>query len=83
MKLNLIIVSKCATGVLFTLQVLLIQTESLYKLSVGPIDYLGMKIDENISWTAQTDSLCKKLVFIVSRLSRLRKVLPPNMLAYI
>ena len=47
------------------------------------IDYLGMKIDENISWNAQTDSLCKKLVFIVSRLSRLRKVLPSYMLAYI
>ena len=47
------------------------------------IDYLGMKIDENISWNAQTDSLCKKLVFIVSRLSRLRKVIPSYMLAYI
>ena len=47
------------------------------------IDYLGMKIDENISWNAQTDSLCKKLVFIVSRLTRLRKVIPSYMLAYI
>ena len=47
------------------------------------IDYLGMKIDENISWNAQTDSLCKKLVFIVSRLSRLTKVIPSYMLAYI
>ena len=46
------------------------------------IDYLGMKIDENISWNAQTDSLCKKLVFIVSRLSRLIKVIPSYMLAY-
>ena len=47
------------------------------------IDYLGMNIDENISWNAQTDSLCKQLVFIVSRLSRLRKVIPSYMLAYI
>ena len=47
------------------------------------IDYLGMKIYENISWHAQTDSLCKKLVFIVSRLSKLRKVIPSYMLAYI
>ena len=47
------------------------------------IDYLGMKIADNISWNAQTDSLCKKLVFIASRLSRLRKVIPSYMLANI
>ena len=47
------------------------------------IDYLGMKTDETISWNAQTDSLCKKIVFIVSRLSRLKKVIPSYMRAYI
>ena len=35
------------------------------------IDYLGVKIDETISWNKQTDNICKILVFIISRLSRL------------
>ena len=36
------------------------------------IDYLGVKIDETISWNKQTDNICKKLVFIISRFSRLK-----------
>ena len=31
------------------------------------IDYLGVKIDETISWNKQTDNICKTLVFIISR----------------
>ena len=29
------------------------------------IDYLGVKIDETISWYKQTDNICKQLVFII------------------
>ena len=36
------------------------------------IDYIDVKIDENISWNKQTDNLCKQLVFIISRFSRLK-----------
>ena len=35
------------------------------------IDYLGVKIDETISWNKQTDNICKILVFIISWFSRL------------
>ena len=40
-----------------------------YKLvQIDGIDYLGVKIDETISWNKQTDNiLCKKLVFIICR----------------
>ena len=36
-----------------------------------------------LSWDIQTDSISKKLVFIISRLSRLKPVLPSHMLIYI
>ena len=36
-----------------------------------------------LSWNLQTDSISKKLVFIISRLSRLKPVLPSQMLMYI
>ena len=39
------------------------------------IDYLGVKIDETISWNKQTDNICQKLVFIISRFSRLKHIL--------
>ena len=39
--------------------------------------YLGVEIDNTLSWDAQTNDVCKKLVFIISRLSRLKMVLPP------
>ena len=44
------------------------------------IDYLGVKIDETISWNKQTDDICKTLVFIISRFSRLKHILPSHML---
>ena len=40
------------------------------------IDYLGLKIDETISWNMQIDNICKNLVFIISRFSRLKHILP-------
>ena len=46
-------------------------------------DYLGLKIDETISWNMQTDNICTKLVFIISRLSRLKQMLPSHMLMII
>ena len=36
-----------------------------------------------LSWNLQTDSISKKLVFIIARLSRLKPVLPSQMLMYI
>ena len=48
------------------------------------IDYLGVKIDETISWTKQTDTIISKiLVFIISRFSRLKYILPSHMLMLI
>ena len=47
------------------------------------IDYLGVKIDETISWNMQTDNICKQLVFIMSRFSRLMHILPSHMLMLI
>ena len=47
------------------------------------IKYLGVDIDNVLSWNLQTDSISKKLVFIISRLSRLKPVLPSQMLMYI
>ena len=38
------------------------------------IKYIGVDIDNVLSWNLQTDSISKKLVFIISRLSRLKPV---------
>ena len=46
------------------------------------IKYLGVDIDNVLSWNLQTDSISKKLVFIISRLSRLKPVLPSQMYIY-
>ena len=50
-------------------------------LQCNTIKYLGVDIDNVLSW--HTDSISKKLVFIMSRLSRLKPVLPSQMLMYI
>ena len=42
--------------------------------------YLGVEIDNTLAWDAQTNDVCKKLVFIISRLSRLKMVLPQYLL---
>ena len=47
------------------------------------IDYLGVKLDAHPTWNYQIDDVCKKLVFIISRLSRLRHVFAPPILMYI
>ena len=47
------------------------------------IKYLGVDICNVLSWNLQTDSISKKLVFIISRLSRLKPVLPSQMLMHI
>ena len=47
------------------------------------IKYIGVDIDNVLSWYLQTDSISKELVFIISRLSRLKPVLPSQMLMYI
>ena len=44
------------------------------------IDYVGVKLDAHLTWNDQIDAVCKKLVFIISRLSRLRNVLAPRIL---
>ena len=44
------------------------------------IDYLGVKLDAHLTWNDQIDAVCKTLVFIISRLSRLRHVLAPRIL---
>ena len=49
-------------------------------LQCNEISYLGVKIDCTLAWDTQTDIVCKKLVFIVSRLSRLKAVLPVYLL---
>ena len=46
------------------------------------LNNIGVDIDNVRSWDIQTDSISKKLVFIISRLSRLKPVLPSNMLMY-
>ena len=48
------------------------------------IKYLGVDIDNVLSWNLQTGSISKKLFFffIISRLSRLKPVLPSQMLMY-
>ena len=40
------------------------------------INYLGIEIDCTLSWDLQIDILCKNLVFIISKLSRLKAVIP-------
>ena len=59
----------------------ILETTSLCKAIV--FDYLGVKIYETISWNMQTDNICKQLVFIISRYSRLKHILPSHMLMLI
>ena len=40
-------------------------------------------MDAHLTWNDQINGVCKKLVFIISRLSRLRHVLAPRILMYI
>ena len=47
------------------------------------IDYLGVKLDAHLTWHSQIDAVCKKLVFAIFRLGRLRNVIAPNMMLHI
>ena len=49
-------------------------------LQCTSMTYLGVEIDNTLSWDAQTNDVCKKLVFIIYRLSRLKMVLPRYLL---
>ena len=44
------------------------------------IDYLGVKLDDHLTWNSQIGAVCKKLVFAVFRLGRLRNVIAPNIM---
>ncbi len=50
---------------------------------IGCIDYLEVMLDAHLTWNYQIDAVCKKLVFIISRLSRLRHVPATPILMYI
>ena len=47
---------------------------------VNVMNYLGMEIDEALTWNEHITKLCKKLAFKVSKLARLKKVLDKNSL---
>ena len=47
------------------------------------IDYLGGKLDAHLTWNSQIDAVCKKLVFAIVRLGRLRNVIVPNIMLHI
>ena len=44
------------------------------------IDYLGVKLNDHLTWNSQIDAVCKKLVFAIFRLGRLRNVIAPNIM---
>ena len=83
--------SKSNVMILTTRQMLSHMTDTDLNVHIGNhellqcnnIKYLGVDIDNVLSWDIQTDSISKKLVFIISRLSRLKPVLPSHMLMYI
>ena len=45
--------------------------------------YFGVKLDVHLTWNEQIDAVCKKLVFTISRLSRLKNVFAMHILIYI
>ena len=44
------------------------------------IDYLDVKLDAHLTWNSQIDAVCKKLVFAIFRLGRLRNAIAPNIM---
>ena len=42
------------------------------------IDCIGVKLDAHLTWNSQIDEVCKKLVFTMFRLSRLRNRIAPH-----
>ena len=47
------------------------------------IDYLGVKLDAHLTWSSQIDVVCKKLVFAIFRLGRLRDAIAPHIMLHI
>ena len=47
------------------------------------IDYLDVKLDAHLTWNSQIDGVCKKLVFAIFRLGRLKNVIAPNIMLHI
>ena len=47
------------------------------------IEYIGVKLDAHLTWNSQIDAFCKKLVFAMFRLGRLRNVIAPNIMLHI
>ena len=45
--------------------------------------YFGVKLDAHLTWNAPIHAVCKKLVFTISRLSRLKNVFAMHILIYI
>ena len=92
-ELNKLVIntSKSNVMLLTTRQMLSHMTDTDLNVHIGNhellqrnnIKYLGVDIDNVLSWDIQTDSISKKLVFIISRLSRLKPVLLSHMLMYI
>ena len=47
---------------------------------VESMNYLGLEIEQHLLWNKYIDKLCKKLAFKISRLSRLSKSTPKNIM---
>ena len=78
--------SKSNVMLLTTRQMLSHMTDTDLNVHIGNHELLqcnNIKYDNVLSWDIQTDSISKKLVFIIFRLSRLKPVLPSHMLMYI
>ena len=42
------------------------------------IEYLGVTLDDHLTWNSQIYEVCKKLVFAMFSVSRLRNVIAPH-----
>ena len=52
-------------------------------IQIDCADYLGIKLDQHISWNDQVNNLYKKLFFKISKLHRLKPILPTHILVKI
>ena len=44
------------------------------------IDYIGVKLHAHLTWNSQIYAVCKKMVFAIFRLSRLRNLIAPHIM---
>ena len=82
-KSNVMVVSSTQRHVLYGASIIDVRLGNENIKQIDCIDYLGVKLDAHLTWNDQIDVVCKKRVFIISRLSRLRHVLVPRILMYI